>query len=135
MSPSSVCDATEQPPAQTGMNAQSPQAFHAPSRSNRHSEPPVKIVGRSRCQNRCTRRTVLRTDPEIAFVSVDRATVRYRFARPGRGKGRPVVPVTGGRTWTQVRAPAGPQTIIPKELPDQRQLQEHPSQRGTRLTR
>src|SRR5204862_6725981 len=35
MSPSSVCEATEHPPAHTGMKAQSPQFFHAPIASNR----------------------------------------------------------------------------------------------------
>ena len=35
MSPSSVCEATEQPPAQTGMNAQSPHLCHAARCSNR----------------------------------------------------------------------------------------------------
>src|SRR5207248_2794623 len=51
-------------------------------------------------------------DFEIRIGTAACASVgaRYRFTRPGRGKGRPVVPVTGGRTWTQVRAPAGPQT-------------------------
>ena len=34
MSPSSLCDATVQPPAQTGMNAQSWHCFQAESRSN-----------------------------------------------------------------------------------------------------
>ena len=35
MLPSSVCAATEQPPAQTGMNAQSSHSFHAAILSNR----------------------------------------------------------------------------------------------------
>src|SRR5216683_323322 len=35
MSPSSVWDATEHPPAHTGMNAQSPHAFHAAISSKR----------------------------------------------------------------------------------------------------
>ncbi len=35
MSPSSLCDATEHPPAQTGMKLQSPQLRHALSESKR----------------------------------------------------------------------------------------------------
>jgi hypothetical protein len=47
-------------------------------------------------------------DSEIRIGTAACASVgaRYRFTRPGRGRGRPVVPVTGGRTWTQVRARA-----------------------------
>src|SRR5215471_7344216 len=46
-------------------------------------------------------------DFEIRIGTAACASVgaRYRFTRPGRGRGQPVVPVTGGRTWTQVRAP------------------------------
>jgi hypothetical protein len=49
-------------------------------------------------------------DFEIRIGTAACASVgaRYRFTRPGRGRGRPVVPVTGGRTWTQVRAPNRP---------------------------
>jgi hypothetical protein len=48
--------------------------------------------------------------PKIRIGTAACASVgaRYRFTRPGRGRGRSVVPVTGGRTWTQVRARAGP---------------------------
>src|SRR5690348_5051265 len=38
MSPSSVCDATEQPPAHTGINAQSPQLCQAVRCSNRSAD-------------------------------------------------------------------------------------------------
>ena len=53
MLPSSVCAATVQPPAQTGMNAQSSHSFHAAIASNRAAAsgarrfaPPVDVAGR-----------------------------------------------------------------------------------------
>jgi hypothetical protein len=68
------------------------------------------------------------SETRIAAAACTSVGARYRFTWPGRGKGRPVVPVTGGGTWTQVRAPAGPQSPNFVNEPDQRQLQEHPSQ-------
>jgi hypothetical protein len=79
----------------------------------------VERVGRAALRRSFRRRSlkVLRRfhrftvapDFEIRIGTAACAAVgaRYRFTRPGRGKRRPRVPVTGGRTWTQVRAPAG----------------------------
>jgi hypothetical protein len=59
-------------------------------------------------ENRCADLFVSTVSPETRIGTAACASVgaRYRFTRPGRGRGRPVVPVTGGRTWTQVRARA-----------------------------
>ena len=61
-----------------------------------------------------------------------------RFTRPGRGRGRPVVPVTGGRTWTQVRAPNrthASQPALLQKCPQLAAAAEHPSQLRCELTR
>jgi hypothetical protein len=72
-------------------------------------------------------------DFEIRIGTAACASVgaRYRFTRPGRGRGRPVVPVTGGRTWTQVGTPNRTHAVCSacSGLALGRAAAEHPSQR------
>ena len=103
MSPSSVCEATEQPPAHTGMNAQSPQLCHAEMLEPlRGRHPPaflaaIDVAGR---EHGITREPGARVGRAIRAHRVGVAFVESRTAPCGRR------PRSGSRASWFLRADA-----------------------------
>ena len=106
MSPCSLCEATEQPPAHTGMKAQSPHLRHAPMR--------VEARGRLRVRGRRARRVDV-ADRLAAprRQSPGRRSARRRARSCGRGgDGSRTAPCARRRAWGS-RGGASPRAGTP----------------------